>query len=86
MNDRNLRRAGVGLALGLLLAASPAFAVNEVYESSCGEFPGDPSYPCVKTPKANVCARQFGDLGASGEMATMFARLAQGKKGTMVHP
>jgi hypothetical protein len=79
MIDRILRRASFGLAVGVLLAASPALAVNEVYESSCG-----PSYPCAKPPKANLCVRQYGDLGANGEIGTGLGGLAKGKKGTMV--
>ena len=78
MIDRTLRRTALGLALGVLLATTPAFAVNEQYESTCGP------YPCAKPPKENLCFRQVGDFDGSGAIAQAVGALAQGKKKTIV--
>ncbi len=79
MSTSPLRNSSLALMLGvLMLAASPTWAVNDVYESSCGP------YPCAKPPKTNLCFRQAGDLGASGETPTVLGTLAKGQKGTMV--
>ncbi len=68
-----------GTMLGLLvMAASPSWALNEVYESTCGP------YPCAKPPKENLCFRQAGDLGASGEIVQAVGALLKGQKKTMV--
>jgi hypothetical protein len=83
MIDRILRRAGLTAALGLVLAATPALAINEVYESSCAPV-GDQTHPCVKLPKENLCFRQIGDYDANGAGAQASGTLAKGKKGTML--
>ena len=74
-----VRLGALAATLGLIvMSATPAAAINEIYESTCG------LYPCVKPPKENLCFRQYGDLGASGEIAQAIGALAKGKKGTMV--
>jgi hypothetical protein len=80
MIKSSVRSSSIAVVLSMLvLAAAPAWAVNEQYESSCG-----PSYPCAKPPKENLCFRQVGDLGANGEIVQAIGALAKGKKGTMV--
>lgn len=80
MTNTTLRSVYSAIALcALVLASAPAWAVNEVYESTCG-----PSYPCVKPPKENLCFRQYGDLGANGEMGQAIGALSKGQKKTML--
>ncbi len=79
MTRSMLRSSSFAVMIGaLVLAASPASALNEVYESTCGQ------YPCAKPPKENLCFRQTGDLDANGAMGQAIGALAKGKKGTML--
>jgi hypothetical protein len=74
-----VRLGALTAMLGLLvIAPSPASALNEVYESTCG------AYPCIKPPKENLCFRQAGDFDANGAGAQAIGALAKGKKGTML--
>lgn len=76
---RRKRSLGFGMvAATLLFGAAPSFAVNEIYESTCG------AYPCVKPPNENLCFKQIGDLDGSGAMAQAIGALAKGKKKTML--
>src|SRR5689334_19097811 len=80
MTNTTLRSACSAIALcALVLASAPAWALNEVYESTCG-----PTYPCVKPPSENLCLKQIGDLDANGAMVTATGALAKGKKKTML--
>jgi hypothetical protein len=80
MIDKILRSLRSIVALGVLMLVSvPAWAANEVYESTCG-----PSYPCVKPPKENLCFRQYGDLGANGEIGQAIGALSKGQKKTIL--
>lgn len=79
MTDTTFRSVCSAIALGVLMLASvPAWAINEVYESTCGP------YPCAKPPKENLCFRQAGDLGASGEIVQAVGALSKGQKKSML--
>ena len=68
-----VRLGAVALAL-FVMPATPASALNEVYESTCG------AYPCIKPPKENLCFKQAGDFDANGAGAQAIGALAKGKK------
>ncbi len=79
MIDCTRRKGWLVLAtVAVLFGASSAWALNDVYESTCG------SYPCAKPPKQNLCWRQEGDFDANGAIAQSVGALAQGKKKTIV--
>ena len=86
MIDRPQRHAALGLALGALLAATPALAINETYESTCLPVGGYslPAPACTKLPKENMCFRQVGDFDGNGAIVQAAGTLAKGKKGTIV--
>jgi len=84
MITRSISGVLLGLTVGaLMFATTPAFALNEIYESTCAPL-NDSTHPCVKLPKENLCFRQEGDFDANGAGAQASGTLAKGKKGTIV--
>ena len=68
----------VGLSLAALFASAPsAWALNDVFESSCAA-------PCLKPPKENLFIRGAGDFDANGATPTITGTLAKGSKKTVL--
>jgi len=78
----------LGITLGMLIASSPAFAVNEYYQYSCDSTiasPPGPTSPCVtKPPKERVMVSVSGDYDANGTSPELSVTLAKGGKKQLV--
>jgi hypothetical protein len=79
MRFARYRHVGFACALALsLLAAAPAFAVNDTMEQSC-----DPDCS-IKPPKEALFIRSTGDLDANGASPVISGTLKKGQKNTVV--
>ena len=72
------RRGTTALSLAvLLLGTAPAWAVNDVFDSSCAP-------PCLVPPKERLVVRGYGDFDANGATPTITGTLLKGKKKNVV--